>query len=527
MEQGARGHARDHPQLRRALALGALAALGCGAAYAAALLARPDPSVQAAADGCGRELQPIFKKEAPTWAYVGDAGTEASGPPPGPRWVRGLARSARRDFGAHPAAVDDPITHDSYDFITNVRPAPAFQFLLGGNPGTGTGNFEGDGEAAGVLHTEWEQRAFGSFAWPDEGDRVTMLGSWVWDCGHWLPGGERTELHPLRAVWVERKPGTEGSGASPRSPLGEAEADLLVSTIGTFAGVSADCAHRTKGGRAAFRACVAAESDWQDVSGTYTFSLAAPPRPSPTARLAYRVVDAGSTGGAPTPRITLGRTGLKLTLRVATTPRARLVVAKRIFLGWRPVAAEALPEHLRVTFRSLLVRRAMDPGCPTASQCASGQSTRLDQISAGPGEWAVYWNVDGIWGTWKPSLFLARDGQVVPGGQTVDFYVPRTRGWRLFTFARECDFGNLSAGNPAAPPLPCRPSREFGSALGDDAPGSVIDRHESPRASLGSHTSNASLLGSSCPPANRTGCYALSYVVRRIDDAAARARTTR
>jgi len=513
--------------VRRALVLAAVALAACGAAYAAALLTRPDPNVQAVADGCARDLQALFKKEAPTWAYVNDATSPRTGPPPPPQWVRGRAGSPRRDFGVHPAGVDDPITHDSYDVIANVRPEGRYAFLLGGDPGARTGNFEGEEEGTGVLHTEWEQRAFPAFAWPDEGDRVTMLGSWIWDCGHWQPGGERTELHPLRAVWVERKPTGAGAGASPRSPYGESEADLHISTVKTFAGISADCAHATKADRAAFRACVASEPDWQDVSGTYTFTLAAPSRPTPGAKLAYRVVDAGSTAGAPPLRVRAGRAGLTVTVSVTSRRPARLVVSKQVFVGWRPLAPAALPEHLRVTFRSLLVRRAMDPGCRPGGPCDRRQTTRLDQITAGPGEWSVYWNVDGIWSPWRPALFSARDGQRVPGRQSVDLYVPRNRGWRLLTFARECDFGNLSAANPAVPPAPCRPSKEFGNAIGDDVPGSVVDRYASPARSLGTHTSDASLEGSSCPPVNTRGCYALTYEVRRIDDAATRAARTR
>ena len=118
------------------------------------------------------------------------------------------------------------------------------------------------------------------FAWPENGDRVDLLGSWVWDCDHY-EAGEHTELHPVRAIWVERNRG----GPSPRSPSGESEGDLFISTEKTYAGVQADCAHRTKGDRAAFKACLAGEPSWQDVSGSYSFALAAPPKPSPGARL--------------------------------------------------------------------------------------------------------------------------------------------------------------------------------------------------------------------------------------------------
>jgi hypothetical protein len=87
---------------------------------------------------------------------------------------------------------------------------------------------------------------------------VQLTGNWVWDCGHWLGGGERTELHPIRAFWVQRQ------GVSPRSATGEAEGDLVISTDGTPADASANCQHRTRGDRAAFKACLAADPGWQD-----------------------------------------------------------------------------------------------------------------------------------------------------------------------------------------------------------------------------------------------------------------------
>src|SRR4029078_8362813 len=100
---------------------------------------------------------------------------------------------------AHPTDIDDPVSHTSFDFLVNLKPDSSYEWLMG------TGNFAGAGEAeeGGRLHTEWEQNAFPMFAWPAPGDRVQLTGNWVWDCGHWLGGGERSELPPIRAVWGE------------------------------------------------------------------------------------------------------------------------------------------------------------------------------------------------------------------------------------------------------------------------------------------------------------------------------------
>ena len=499
----------------------ALAAAVVVARAGAASSVGPDPNQQAQADGCARKTSELVTQQVPTWVYVNDRDFPASGPAPSPQWVKGVLAPTRgtRWYAVHPAAVDDPPTHDSFDVVQNILPDTAFAGLLAGDEAAGTGNFEGAREGTGRLHTELEQQAFPAFAWPEQGNRVEVLGSWVWDCGHWTPGGERTEFHPFRALWVDR-------GVSPRSPYGETEGDLLLTTAKTQAGKQADCAHKAKGSSLAFRACLAVEPNWQSVDGSYRFTLRAPPRPSAGARLRVRVVDAGSTAGGPRVAVRAGAGSATVSVTVAGTPGQRLVVAKRVYVGWSPMPAAALPLHLRLTSERLLVRRAMDPGCPNGVPgCPSVETTKGGQITASPGEWSLYTDVAGIWSPWRPGVLLARDGQTVKLSRVVDFYVRHGKRWRLFVFARECDFGSLSASDPRRPPAPCPKSRELGDLSGDDTPGSVLDEYRSPAGSLGRHSSNSKLVPSTCPTSNRAGCYRLTYSVRLVDDAAARART--
>lgn len=509
--------------MKRALLVAAALAAMAGAAQA---LNRPDPNVQAVADGCGRASEEArLVGRSPQWVYVNDREAPAGGPPPPPQWGHGIVHSRYESFlASHPAASDLPTNHFSYDLVFNLLPDSSSSFLLAGDPGAGTGNFEGRSEKTGRVHTEWEQGAFPLFAWPEPGDRVSVLGSWVWDCDHWLPGGERTELHPLRAIWVYRNPG----GPSPRSPFGESEGDLLISTDKTPAGTQADCAHRTKGDTAAFRACLRSDSNWQDVNGKYRFYLPAPRKPAPGSRLAFRVVDAGSLRGAPRVRVRPARSGVSVAVDVAAPAGRRVVLAKRILVGWRPMPARLLPEHLRLSFRRLLVRRAMDPGCPTENpNCpAKDQSTRLGSVSKPPGEWNVYWDVAGIWSMWSPRVLRPLDGQVFAGRQVVDFYLGRRASWRLLVFARECDLGAF--GNARGEQFPLRPCpAHFEVSRGNDAPGIVVDRYRSPAASLGLHRSNATSFDeSTCPRSNRRGCYGLTYEVTLVEDAARRAAAT-
>jgi hypothetical protein len=412
--------------------------------------------------------------------------------------VKGVVDANPSWLAAHPTDIDDPVSHDSFDFLVNVRPDAAYSGLLG------TGNFAADGEETGRLHTEWEEAAYLPFAWPEPGDRVELLGSWVWDCGHWSGGGERTELHPLRAVWVQRR------GVSPRSATGETEGDLLISTDKTPAGVSADCAHRAKADSAAFKACLAAEQNWQDASGTYRFGLVAPPRPGPGAKLRVRIVDAGSTPGAPAVRIVPGSRSPSVSVTVVTPAGKRVVVAKEIFVGWD---RGPRPDRVRIRFERILVRRGMDPGCPpTAPHCALPGSTRAGQISRPPGEWVLYSDVAGVWTRWR--LLRPFDGQTIRLGRTVDVYVAARQPWRVLVTGRECDNGSLSADSVIVPPSPCPVGTgEFLDLVGDDSPGTVVQGYASPQAAAGDHAVDSHNDHSSCPAVNLQGCYRVTYMI--------------
>jgi hypothetical protein len=504
-------------------ALGLVAAIAVAAAASALALTRPDPASQAQADGCQRTFSGLVSRQAPNWAYVNDKDYPANGPAPPPQWATGVVNSPLPALGSHPSPTDDPFVHTAYDVNFNVVPDAASSALVGGDPGANTGNFAGGvtslggetdlSEALGRLHIELEQTVYPTFAWPEPGNRVQVLGNWVWDCGHWENGGERTELHPFRALWIERP-------VSARSPYGEAEGDLLITSNATPAGASADCAHRTKGNGDAFKSCLASAANWQDPSGSYGFTLPAPPKPSPATKLKIRIVDQGSAG-APTVSVVKKGAGAHISLAVKASPNQRVVVAKQVFVGWTPVKASALPVHLRVSFLSLLVRRAMDPGCPNGvKQCGSVETTRGDQITQPPGEFNIYWDAAGIWSPWQPALFAANDGQVIPGRQTVDLYVPRNRPWRVLTTGRECDFGSVNI-------VPCPHTSEFGNATGDDEPGLAVASFRSPGAAVGVHRVNAGLVPSTCPAANKDGCYQVTFRVSIVDDAAKRAAARR
>jgi hypothetical protein len=257
---------------------------------------KPDPNVQAIADGCQRDTTKIYTGFAPNWVYVNDRDFPAGGASPPPRWVAGVVHSTgERLLASRIATSDDPITHSSFDTNIDLRVDPSGNFLTGtsrdGTPETGT------------IHLERESASYPAWARPQAGDRIEARGSWVWDCDHYQPNGEKTELHPFSAVWVTRHPGQP----SPTSARGEAEADLFVSTDATPAGTAAQCAHETKGSDQ-FKPCWHATPAWSGANGAYDFSACAPvPKPQ-GATLAWRIVDRGSVG-APKVPVLAGKAG--------------------------------------------------------------------------------------------------------------------------------------------------------------------------------------------------------------------------
>jgi hypothetical protein len=166
----------------------------------------------------------------------------------------------------------------------------------------------------------------------------------------------------------------------------------------------------------------------------------------------------------------------------------------------------------------------MDPSCPfDTPSCGSVETTQAGQIGTAPGEFAFYWDVAGVWREWRPLVLRLGDGQIGRPRVAADAYVSRGRPWRLFVFARECDFGTLSFSDPGRPVFPCPKTGEFGNVTGDDKPGMVVVPFRSPAASVGARRANPRRTDTTCPAVNKLGCYELRYRVSLVQDAAARA----
>ena len=104
----------------RAVTVVLLIAFAAGAAAWRLADVKPDPNVQAIADGCQRDTTKIYTGFAPNWAYVNDRDFPSAGAPPATQWVSGTVKGATGLLASRVASSDDPITHHSYDVNIDV-----------------------------------------------------------------------------------------------------------------------------------------------------------------------------------------------------------------------------------------------------------------------------------------------------------------------------------------------------------------------------------------------------------------------
>src|SRR5437588_426242 len=222
------------PSLRRVVAAVASATLlvAFAAPAGAAHPPRPTARDQAVTDGCQRSDLGIGFDTSPEWVYVYRNPTI--------RMAQGVIRVA------HASLADSIQQHLALDFTPNLAPDPPYRYLIAGSASQHTNNYgPQEGESLGRLHFEWESHTLPPFAWPTDGDRATLWGSWIWDCGHWTTSsnntgpakivGEHSELHPLNAIVVNRH-------APYLSSRGESQADAYISNQGDFSHAVEKCA---------------------------------------------------------------------------------------------------------------------------------------------------------------------------------------------------------------------------------------------------------------------------------------------
>lgn len=495
-----------HALSRAACAL-LVGALLLAAAASARSVAPPTSPHQPLRDGCQRAtINQLFLK-SPEWVYVYRD--------PSIRVAEGIARVT------HAAKDDAPGEHRFYDFNSNLVLDRPYRYLLGGSAARGTSNYSRDADRAGEefrrLHFEWESGTLPFFAWPTEGDRVKLWGSWIWDCGHFTTGtrttGEHTEFHPLNGIVVTRR--------SPYRTRGnESQTDVYISNDGNLAHAVEECArtHQPISPDAFgpdLRTCIQTPANVrQPLSSTYSFFVPAPPKPSRGARLVYRTTRMVS-GSAATERLRVLSNGLAVTASLGGARRAVGAVrryGKSFYVSWSGRQRPA-PTRLKITLGALTVNHA-DP-------LPSGTTPR-------PGLWNLYLNVNGYWkllNDWAPGLASVSDGQRLRLNRTVTIQVPRGRGVSVLVQGRECDEPSQQVVNGEVVPIvkPCPVNREEFQIANDDT-GTILDNYRSAAAALGTHTgrARATVFGfpGSGPISFGDGvqgndAYRLTYTVRR------------
>lgn len=503
---------------RRLLATAALLVVVgvCAVPATAAHPPRPTLETQSLRDGCQRSDLGIGFDTSPEWVYVYRS--------PAIRMARGIVRVA------HASLQESILQHRSYDFNANLVPDAPFRYLIAGSRSRQTNNYApGGGEEQGRLHFEWESATLPLFAWPTDGDRATIWGSWIWDCGHWQSSenntggattGEHSELHPLSAIVVTRR-------ASYLSPRGERETDVFVSNEGDGAHAVEACglSHHPVPSAAfpqydpGFRPCATAPVHrLQRLARSYSFFVPAPQRPTSRARLRYRVVSR-IKGGSGSQRVRRKADGLEVTVTLHSASR-EVRYGKSFFVSWTgPVVHR--PVALEVTLKSILVKHA-DPNPAVADPSGA--------------HWALYLGLNGYWqllNKWAPRLTThVTDGERISINRTVKIYVPHGASVALQVAGRECDepagktvlglFANLLY------PCPANTDEQNPNLLdlfGNDYPGIVLDTYRSSTAAIGRHVSTSTATTDRFPGSGPItfgnvahqgqGDYQLTYTIRR------------
>jgi hypothetical protein len=131
----------------------------------------------------------------PSWVQA--TPTPRSRPSAAPRVVEG------RLDDSYIATSDWPLKpwHTNYDWDMYLRVDPQYGDLLS------VANDQG------ILECEWDSEYLPSWAWPQRGQRVWIMGRWIYDCGHPNEEGDcRTEIHPPRAIASFRSEAVQFSG---------------------------------------------------------------------------------------------------------------------------------------------------------------------------------------------------------------------------------------------------------------------------------------------------------------------------
>ena len=281
----------------------------------------------------------------PAWvAVVDDAAGET-------RTLEGIlteSKAPSNDFPFKP-------WHTRYDWNLDVRLDRQYTYLHSQS------NLQDHG---GVMECEWDTAYFPIWAFPQSGDRVWVVGRWIYDCGHPEAHGHKSELHPIKAIASFRQEAAQFVGN--RRPT---QANTAVLFIGREGGY------------------------WQQPINdqNYAFDLHLPPKPYEEAVPVWTIqpkTGQPQTGALPVaPQITPYPASAPKSLRIViplkgVEPHPNNYGAI-ISGGWSdPRGTESnKTQSFRVTIEEIFMDANLDP--------------------IGADEWYVYIGVNGRWQLWS------------------------------------------------------------------------------------------------------------------------------
>jgi hypothetical protein len=238
-----------------------------------------------------------------------------------------------RVLDSHISRIDSPLNHDSNDHLLFVKPDPKYNRLRPREP------YQDD------IEVEWERYYYPPSFRATRGDRVSVWGYWIHDCGH----DAKTEIHPPVLVAVHRPraiqiPASLGYGSGIYVPgivtdlwinRDAGEMTRTCGTTGLHQPYSGGCLPQSEGFvrnpiNRVFEFSIYLPRDPQDLMEE--IGRTAPPVPL------YRGVFDPHASGGPDPEITVqekdGITYLRVRLDLETPPFTQRTYSRKIVAGW-------------------------------------------------------------------------------------------------------------------------------------------------------------------------------------------------
>ena len=482
----------------------------------------PDPHRQPLVDGCQRSNTFTLARTTPEWVYVDRARAMQdllAGDP-----LHGVRRASGRVVESRPAGEDLYLNHDYHDMNVFFVPDAPFTGLMA--------------QGQTVLEGELEASNIPLWAMPAPGDHLVMSGSWIWDCGHWgnsaadpsglsqflvydpvetgqdllAPGairGEETELHPFHEVATTRA-GAAGRLAGRRIATELSRLDVWITGDGGGALAEEECALQ---GIPITPFTQQMCPKVRDVGGNYSYVLKLGPRPARGSRIVVNPVRVhkethADVAGVPVkvqPDPAKGVVTVSFSLPHSTTAQPFGITVEA---GWTG-AARAVRHRVRMD--SIHIAGALDGVTEPNHNPISGP----EQAPA-PGEWVLYAEVSGHWV--QLPVAQVTDGQTIPLGIVLDFWLPKGARPTLFVSGHECDEPIITCTDERFGAEPTAPSTELGF---NDRPGRIELMNAGVPLTLGTATyapmtnpagaGNEDLSDATC---GRNGCYQLRVTWR-------------